>query len=122
MGKRYRKRGLDKTARRMVEFLDQHGIEGASALNVGGGIGEIQLSSLLRRGAARAQPRVSHRHTTKRPPPSVARQGSRTGPSAVSTTSPSIQPGSSRPTSSFESEWYGRSSKHFPFEWSGPGE
>jgi hypothetical protein len=53
MVKRYRKRGLDKTARRMVEFLEQRGIEGASVLEVGGGIGEIQLE-LLKRGAARA--------------------------------------------------------------------
>ena len=52
MARRYRKRGLDKPARRMVEFLDHHGIEGATVLEVGGGIGEIQLE-LLERGAAR---------------------------------------------------------------------
>ena len=52
MAKRYRKRGLDKPSRRMVEFLDRHGIEGATVLEVGGGVGEIQLE-LLERGAAR---------------------------------------------------------------------
>jgi 2-polyprenyl-3-methyl-5-hydroxy-6-metoxy-1,4-benzoquinol methylase len=53
MAKRYRKRGLDGTARRMVEFLDGRGIEGATVLEVGGGVGEIQIE-LLTRGAARA--------------------------------------------------------------------
>ncbi len=51
--KRYRKRGLDKTARRMVEFLHERGIEGATVLEIGGGIGEIEIE-LLKRGAARA--------------------------------------------------------------------
>ena len=53
MATRYRKRGLDKTARRMVEFLEQRGIEGATVLEIGGGIGEIQIE-LLKRGAARS--------------------------------------------------------------------
>jgi 16S rRNA G966 N2-methylase RsmD len=52
MAKRYRKRGLDRPARRMVEFLQSRGIDGATVLEVGGGIGEIQLE-LLRRGARR---------------------------------------------------------------------
>jgi 2-polyprenyl-3-methyl-5-hydroxy-6-metoxy-1,4-benzoquinol methylase len=51
--KRYRKRGLDKTARQMVEFLHERGIEGATVLEIGGGIGEIQIE-LLKLGAARA--------------------------------------------------------------------
>jgi magnesium-protoporphyrin O-methyltransferase len=51
--KRYRERGLDKNARRMVEFLEQRGIEGATVLEVGGGVGEIQIE-LLKRGAAHA--------------------------------------------------------------------
>ena len=50
---RYRKKGIDKTARRMVAFLEQHGIEGATVLEVGGGVGELQIE-LLKRGAARA--------------------------------------------------------------------
>ncbi len=52
MAKRYRKRGLDKTAQRMVEFLERRGMEGATVLEVGGGVGEIQIE-LLKRGAAR---------------------------------------------------------------------
>jgi 2-polyprenyl-3-methyl-5-hydroxy-6-metoxy-1,4-benzoquinol methylase len=53
VARRYRKRGLDKTARRMIEFLEQRGIEGATVLEVGGGVGEIQIE-LLKRGAAHA--------------------------------------------------------------------
>jgi len=53
MARRYRKRGLDKTARRMVEFLEQRGIEGATVLEIGGGIGAIQIE-LLKRGATNA--------------------------------------------------------------------
>jgi magnesium-protoporphyrin O-methyltransferase len=37
----------------MVEFLEGRGIEGATVLEVGGGVGEIQVE-LLKRGAARA--------------------------------------------------------------------
>jgi 2-polyprenyl-3-methyl-5-hydroxy-6-metoxy-1,4-benzoquinol methylase len=53
MAARYRKRGLDRTARRMVEFLEQRGVEGATVLEIGGGVGEIQIE-LLKRGATRA--------------------------------------------------------------------
>jgi 2-polyprenyl-3-methyl-5-hydroxy-6-metoxy-1,4-benzoquinol methylase len=53
LARRYRKRGLDKTARRMVAFLEEQGIEGATVLEIGGGVGDLQLE-LLRRGAARA--------------------------------------------------------------------
>ena len=49
--KRYRKRGLDATERRIVDFLTGRGIDGASVLEIGGGVGELQLE-LLRRGAA----------------------------------------------------------------------
>jgi hypothetical protein len=52
VAKRYRKRGLDKTARLIVEFLEARGIEGATVLEVGGGVGEIQIE-LLKRGASR---------------------------------------------------------------------
>jgi magnesium-protoporphyrin O-methyltransferase len=51
--KRYREKGLDKTAQRMVAFLEQHGIAGATVLEVGGGVGELQIE-LLKRGAARS--------------------------------------------------------------------
>ena len=50
---RYRRRGLDATAARMVSFLEQRGIDGATVLEVGGGVGEIQIE-LLKRGAARS--------------------------------------------------------------------
>ena len=49
---RYRKRGLDRPSRQIVEFLHSHGVEGATVLEIGGGVGEIQLE-LLKRGAAR---------------------------------------------------------------------
>jgi 2-polyprenyl-3-methyl-5-hydroxy-6-metoxy-1,4-benzoquinol methylase len=51
LARRYRRRGLDGTARRMVGFLEAAGIEGATVLEVGGGVGEIQIE-LLKRGAA----------------------------------------------------------------------
>jgi magnesium-protoporphyrin O-methyltransferase len=53
VAKRYRKRGLDKTASRMLGFLERAGVRDATVLEVGGGVGEIQLE-LLKRGAARA--------------------------------------------------------------------
>jgi 2-polyprenyl-3-methyl-5-hydroxy-6-metoxy-1,4-benzoquinol methylase len=53
LAKRYRRRGLDRTAARMVAFLTEQGIEGASVLEIGGGVGDIQVD-LLRHGAARA--------------------------------------------------------------------
>jgi magnesium-protoporphyrin O-methyltransferase len=51
--KRYRKRGLDETARRLVDELAERGVDGASVLEVGGGIGDLDLE-LLGRGAERA--------------------------------------------------------------------
>jgi magnesium-protoporphyrin O-methyltransferase len=53
MARRYRRRGLDKTARRMVDFLVAGGIEDATVLEIGGGIGEIEIE-LLKRGARNA--------------------------------------------------------------------
>ncbi|MFC6286938.1 SAM-dependent methyltransferase [Nocardioides sp. GCM10027113] len=54
LARRYRRRGLDRTARRMVDFLVEHGgVQGASVLEIGGGVGDIQVE-LLRRGATRA--------------------------------------------------------------------
>lgn len=50
---RYRRRGLDRTATHLVARLVELGIEGASVLEIGGGIGDVQVE-LLRRGAARA--------------------------------------------------------------------
>ena len=52
VARQYRKRGLGRTARQIVEFLASRGIEGATVLEIGGGVGEIQIA-LLERGAAR---------------------------------------------------------------------
>src|SRR5881392_4534964 len=51
--RRYRRRGLDATSRRIVDFLRTQGVEGSTVLEVGGGIGGIQIE-LLKAGAARA--------------------------------------------------------------------
>ena len=51
--RRYERRGLSSSARRMVAFLEAQGITGATVLEIGGGVGELQVE-LLRRGAARA--------------------------------------------------------------------
>jgi magnesium-protoporphyrin O-methyltransferase len=51
--KRYRRKGLDDTAERMVEFLRSRGIEGTAVLEIGGGVGAVQIE-LLHAGAARA--------------------------------------------------------------------
>jgi magnesium-protoporphyrin O-methyltransferase len=51
--RRYRKRGLDKTARRLVEEVAARGLDAATVLEPGGGVGAIDLE-LLKRGAAHA--------------------------------------------------------------------
>jgi magnesium-protoporphyrin O-methyltransferase len=51
--KRYRREGLDDTAATMVGFLLERGLDGASVLEIGGGVGAIQVE-LLEAGAARA--------------------------------------------------------------------
>src|SRR5215211_7710756 len=53
VARRYRKRGLDKHSRRIAEFLRARGLEGATVLEIGGGVGEIQVE-LLKAGAARS--------------------------------------------------------------------
>jgi 16S rRNA G966 N2-methylase RsmD len=50
--RRYRKSGPDRTALQIVDFLQSRGVDGATVLEVGGGVGEIQLE-LLKRGAQR---------------------------------------------------------------------
>lgn len=50
---RYRKRGLDRNAQRMVDWLVSQGVQGVSVLDIGGGVGEIGLA-LVHRGAANA--------------------------------------------------------------------
>jgi magnesium-protoporphyrin O-methyltransferase len=51
--RRYRRRGLDRTSRRIAELLKQQGIVGRTLLEVGGGIGATQIE-LLRAGITRA--------------------------------------------------------------------
>jgi magnesium-protoporphyrin O-methyltransferase len=50
---RYRSRGLSRTARRIVELVAERGVRGATVLEIGGGIGDLQIE-LLGRGAASA--------------------------------------------------------------------
>ena len=50
--RRYRRKGLDGDARRIVELVEGRGVEGKTVLEVGGGIGAIQLE-LLQAGVAR---------------------------------------------------------------------
>ena len=50
---RYRRKGLARNAQRLVDFVCRHGIQGRTVLEVGGGVGAIQLE-LLRAGAMRA--------------------------------------------------------------------
>ncbi len=49
----FRKNGLDATARHLLEHLRGPGLSGATVLEIGGGVGGIQLE-LLRAGASRA--------------------------------------------------------------------
>jgi hypothetical protein len=51
--RRYRRKGLDSTSKRIVDYLVGRGVEGRTVLEVGGGIGAIQIE-LLKAGAARA--------------------------------------------------------------------
>ena len=51
--RRYRRKGLDSTTRRILELVRREGVEGRTVLEVGGGIGALQLE-LLKAGAARA--------------------------------------------------------------------
>ena len=51
--KSYRKKGLDKRARILVDFLRQQDISEATLLEIGGGIGALHLE-LMKEGAAKA--------------------------------------------------------------------
>jgi SAM-dependent methyltransferase len=52
--KRYVKKGPDKTTRALVDAIVAEGVEGTTVLDIGGGIGAIQLE-LLGAGAARTE-------------------------------------------------------------------
>jgi len=51
--RRYRRKGLDATSRRIFDVLRAQGVEGRTVLEVGGGIGALQIE-LLKAGAERA--------------------------------------------------------------------
>jgi 2-polyprenyl-3-methyl-5-hydroxy-6-metoxy-1,4-benzoquinol methylase len=50
---RYRRKGLDATSRRIVELAKAQGVKGRTVLEVGGGVGAVQIE-LLKAGASRA--------------------------------------------------------------------
>ena len=52
LAREYRRHGLTAPARSIVDFAESNDLDGASVLEVGGGIGDIQLE-LLRKGAGR---------------------------------------------------------------------
>ena len=49
--KRYQRRGLTPAARAIVDYVESRGISGATVLEIGGGVGQLQVE-LLRRGAS----------------------------------------------------------------------
>jgi SAM-dependent methyltransferase len=51
--RRYRRKGIDQTARALRDHLAARGLDGAAVLEVGGGVGALHLE-LLHAGAARA--------------------------------------------------------------------
>jgi magnesium-protoporphyrin O-methyltransferase len=51
--KKYRRKGLDRTSKRIFDFIRERGAEGKTLLEVGGGIGAIEIE-LLKAGMARA--------------------------------------------------------------------
>jgi magnesium-protoporphyrin O-methyltransferase len=51
--RRYRRKGLDSTARRIVSFVARRGVRDGEVLDVGGGVGGLGLE-LLKAGASRA--------------------------------------------------------------------
>ena len=78
VARRYRKRGLGSTERDMVDFLARRGVTGASVLEIGGGVGEIQLELLQPWRGPDDQPRA--RRGLRRP---AARAGARRPASAT---------------------------------------
>ncbi|MGB9376129.1 MAG: hypothetical protein WCB04_01300, partial [Mycobacteriales bacterium] len=46
LARRYRRRGLTRSSRAIVSFLSERGIDGASLLEIGGGVGDIQIELL----------------------------------------------------------------------------
>lgn len=52
--RRYARKGLDSTSRRIVGLLTRRGVDGLTLLEIGGGVGTLQIE-LLKLGLARAQ-------------------------------------------------------------------
>ncbi len=52
--RRYRRKGLDKTSTLLVERASAGGLDGATVVEIGGGIGQVMLE-LLKAGAARGE-------------------------------------------------------------------
>ena len=50
ISRRYERRGLNRLQARLVDFLVEQGIEGATVLEIGGGVGDLHVE-LLRHGA-----------------------------------------------------------------------
>ena len=50
--KRYRRKGLDRTSKRIVDFIKDRGVEGKTLLEVGGGVGAVEIE-LLKAGVSR---------------------------------------------------------------------
>jgi len=51
--KRYRRKGLDGTSKRIFDFIKDRGVEGKTILEVGGGIGAVEIE-LLKAGVTRS--------------------------------------------------------------------
>ena len=84
--RRYRRKGLDTTAQRMVNEVAARGVEHAEVLEIGGGVGAIELE-LLKRGASRAtNVELSHGYDEEGAK-LVAEAGSRGGSIAATATS-----------------------------------
>jgi 2-polyprenyl-3-methyl-5-hydroxy-6-metoxy-1,4-benzoquinol methylase len=49
---RYRRKGLDRTSKRIFDFIKDRGIEGKTILEVGGGVGAVEIE-LLKAGVTR---------------------------------------------------------------------
>ena len=76
MAARYRKKGLDRPARRMVELLAARRA-GATVLEIGGGVGEIRSSCSA--AARRPRPTSSSRPATRPRPPRCSPRPGLTG-------------------------------------------
>ena len=74
----------------MVEFLESRGIEGASVLEIGGGVGEIHIEQ-LESGAKRAFNLELSPAYADAAQGCFARLGSRSEPTGASTTLPPAQ-------------------------------